>query len=71
VAGWAPDLDAVVRRKIPGPCWESNPSIGKNQSDAFPIQNGLKQDALSPLLFNLVLEDAVGRFKEIRRNRTE
>jgi hypothetical protein len=27
--------------------------IGKNKSDAFTIQNGMKQgDALSPLLFN-------------------
>jgi negative regulator of genetic competence, sporulation and motility len=31
--------------------------IGKNLSDNFPIQNGLKQgDALSPLLFNFALE---------------
>jgi hypothetical protein len=31
--------------------------IGKNLSDTFPIQNGLKQrDALSPLLFNFAVE---------------
>ena len=31
--------------------------VGKNLSDRFPIRNGLKQgDALSPLLFNFVLE---------------
>jgi hypothetical protein len=31
--------------------------IGKDLSDNFPIQNGLKQgDALSPLLFNFALE---------------
>jgi hypothetical protein len=30
--------------------------IGKNMSDALPIQNGLKQeDLLSPLLFNFAL----------------
>jgi hypothetical protein len=32
----------------------SNVCIGKNLSDAFPIQNGLKQGyALLPLLFSL------------------
>jgi len=35
---------------------------GKNLSDMFPIRNGLKQgDALSPLLFNIVLEYAIMR----------
>jgi hypothetical protein len=39
--------------------------ICKNQSDKFPIQNGLKQgDALSPLLFNFDLEYAIRRVKE-------
>jgi hypothetical protein len=34
-------------------------------SDAFPIQDGLKQgDALSPLLFNFALEYAIRRFQE-------
>jgi hypothetical protein len=34
--------------------------IGRNLSDAFPIQNGLKQgDALLPLLFNFALEYAI------------
>jgi hypothetical protein len=32
--------------------------IGKHLSDSFPIQNGLKLDALSPLLFNSALEYA-------------
>ena len=30
-------------------------------SDKFPIRNGLKQDALSPLLFNFALEYAIRR----------
>jgi hypothetical protein len=38
---------------------------GKHLSDAFPIQNGLKQgDALSPLLFNFDLEYAIKKIDE-------
>ena len=32
--------------------------VGKHLSDRFPIKNGLKQDAISPLLFNFALEYA-------------
>jgi hypothetical protein len=32
--------------------------VSKNLSDKFPIQNGLKQEVLSPLLFNFALEYA-------------
>jgi hypothetical protein len=39
--------------------------IGKNLSDSFPNQNGLKQgDALSPLLFNFALEYVVRKVQE-------
>jgi hypothetical protein len=39
--------------------------IGKNLSDKFPIQNGLKHSAaLSPLLFNFVLEYTIRRLQE-------
>jgi hypothetical protein len=33
--------------------------IGKYLSGMFPVQNGLKQDTLSPLLFNSALEYAI------------
>jgi len=35
--------------------------VGKNLSDVFSISNGLKQDALSPLLFNFALGYAIRR----------
>jgi hypothetical protein len=39
--------------------------IGKHLSEGFPIQNGLKQgDALSPQLFNVVLEYAIRKVQE-------
>ena len=38
--------------------------VGKNLSELFPIRNCWKQgDALSPLLFNFVLEYALGGFR--------
>jgi len=40
----------------------SRVQVGKNVSDRFPISNGLRQgDALTPLLFNFVLEYAIRR----------
>jgi hypothetical protein len=39
--------------------------IGKHLSDSFPVQNGLKQgDALSPLLHNFALENAIRKLQE-------
>jgi hypothetical protein len=35
-----------------------------SKSDSFPIQNSLKQDALSPLLFNFALEYATSKVQE-------
>jgi hypothetical protein len=42
----------------------SNIHTGKNLLDAFPIQNGLKQDALLPLLFNFASEYAIRKIQE-------
>jgi hypothetical protein len=39
---------------------------GKHLSDNFPIQNGLKQDALLPLLFNTTLEYAIRKLQDLR-----
>jgi hypothetical protein len=33
--------------------------IGKYLSESFAIKNGLKEDVLSPMLFNFVLEYAI------------
>jgi len=42
--------------------------IGKNLSDTFPVQNGLKQgDALSPLLLNFASEYAIRKVQENRK----
>jgi hypothetical protein len=38
--------------------------IGKHLSDSFPIQNGLKRDALAPLPFNFALEYAIIKIQE-------
>jgi hypothetical protein len=38
--------------------------VGKLLSDKFPIQNGLKQYALSPLLFSFALEYAVRKVQQ-------
>jgi len=35
--------------------------VGKQLYDMFPIRNGLKQDALSPMLFKSALEYAIRR----------
>jgi hypothetical protein len=40
--------------------------IGKPLSDNFPIQNGIKEDALSPLRFSFDLKDAVRKVQEIQ-----
>jgi poly(3-hydroxyalkanoate) synthetase len=43
----------------------SRVGTGKNLSDQFTIQNGLKQgDAVSPLFFNFALEYAIRRVQE-------
>jgi hypothetical protein len=64
-------LSFLIPRKLVGPikmCLNETYSavcIGKNLSDKFPFQNGLKQgDALLPLLFNFALEYATRRDQE-------
>jgi len=43
----------------------SEVSRGKNLSDAFPIQNGLREgNGLSPLILNFALEYAVTKVQE-------
>jgi hypothetical protein len=37
--------------------------IDKNLSDVFPIQYGLKQDAILPLLFNFALEHTIRKLQ--------
>jgi hypothetical protein len=38
--------------------------IGKHFFNSFPVQNGLKQDALSPMLFNFALEYTIRKVGE-------
>jgi hypothetical protein len=40
--------------------------IGNHLPDNFPVQNGLKEDALSPPLFNFALEYAIRKVQETR-----
>jgi hypothetical protein len=64
-------IEFGVPRKLVGliqMCWNETcctVRIGKNLSDRFPVQNGLKQGgALSPLLFNFALENVIRRVQE-------
>ena len=44
---------------------KSRMRVGRQFSDTFEIHNGLKQgDALSPLLFNFVLDHAIKSLEE-------
>src|SRR5215510_3349315 len=39
----------------------SRVSVGKHTSYLIPFKSGMKQDALSPLLFNIALENVISR----------
>jgi hypothetical protein len=39
-------------------------TVGEHLSDAFHVQNGLKQDVSLPLLFNSALEHAIRKVQE-------
>jgi hypothetical protein len=55
-------LVRFIKMCLNGIC--SKVRIGKHLSDTFPIQNGLKQSALSPLFFNFALEyETTGKTK--------
>jgi hypothetical protein len=56
-------VDRLIKMCLNETC--SKIRIGTYLSDNFPIQNGLKRDALSPLLFNFASEYAI---KEIQGN---
>jgi hypothetical protein len=55
-------LVRLIKMCLNGTC--SKVHVGKHLSDTFPIQNGLKQDVLSPLLFSFALEHAIRKIQE-------
>jgi len=55
-------LERLINMWLNGTC--SRVRVGKHLSDMFPIKNGLKQrDALSLLLFNFALKDAIRKIQ--------
>jgi hypothetical protein len=49
----------IMRQYISYLYTSKKPMTHKHLPDEFPIQNGPKQDAVSPLLFNFALEYAI------------